>query len=48
MIKNQLITDDYAIYESDCMYVMPMLPDEILIYLFTHLILQDFIIIPVL
>jgi DNA modification methylase len=28
MIKNQLITDDYAIYESDCMYVLPALPDE--------------------
>ena len=28
MIKNQLITDDYALYESDCMYVLPTLPDE--------------------
>jgi DNA modification methylase len=28
MIKNQLITDQYAIYESDCMYVMPTLPSE--------------------
>lgn len=28
MIKNQLLTDDYAIYESDCMYVVPTLPDE--------------------
>lgn len=28
MIKNQVITDDYAIYESDCMYVLPTLEDE--------------------
>lgn len=28
MIKQQLITDDYAIYNSDCMYVLPTLPDE--------------------
>lgn len=28
MIKNQVLTDNYAIYESDCMYVMPTLPDE--------------------
>ena len=28
MIINQLLTDDYAIYESDCMYVVPTLPDE--------------------
>lgn len=28
MIKNQVITDQYAIYESDCMYVMPTLPKE--------------------
>ena len=28
MIKNQLITDEYAIYESDCMYVLPTLPDK--------------------
>jgi len=28
MIKNQVITDQYAIYESDCMYVLPTLPDE--------------------
>ena len=27
MIKNQIITDKYAIYESDCMYVLPTLPD---------------------
>ena len=26
MIKNQLIKDNYAIYESDCMYVLPTLP----------------------
>ena len=26
--KNQLITDDYAIYESDCMYILPGLPDD--------------------
>ena len=26
MIKNQVITDNYAIYESDCMYVLPTLP----------------------
>jgi len=28
MIKDQKITDQYAIYNSDCMYVLPSLPDE--------------------
>lgn len=28
MVKNQIITDQYAIYESDCMYVLPTLADE--------------------
>lgn len=28
MIKEQLITDKYAIYNSDCMYVLPTLPDK--------------------
>lgn len=28
MVKEQLITDQYAIYNSDCMYVMPQLKDE--------------------
>ena len=28
MIKNQVITDDYAIYNSDCMYVLPTLEDK--------------------
>ena len=28
MTKNQLITEDYAIYNSDCMYVMPELETE--------------------
>jgi DNA modification methylase len=27
MIKEQVITDSYAIYNSDCMYVLPTLPD---------------------
>jgi DNA modification methylase len=27
-VKDQLITDDYSIYNSDCMYVLPMLGDE--------------------
>ncbi len=27
-VKNQIITDDYAIYESDCMYVMPKLESK--------------------
>ena len=27
MIKNQVITEDYALYESDCMYVLPTLAD---------------------
>lgn len=27
-VKEQTITDRYAIYNSDCMYVMPTLPDE--------------------
>jgi DNA modification methylase len=28
MIKDQLITDDFAIYNSDCMYVLPTLKTE--------------------
>lgn len=28
MIKEQVITEDYAIYNSDCMYVLPTLPSE--------------------
>ena len=28
MIKEQLITEDYAIYNSDCMYVLPTLADN--------------------
>lgn len=28
MVKNQVITDDYAIYNSDCMYVLPTLGDQ--------------------
>lgn len=28
MIKDQLVTEKYAIYESDCMYVLPTLPDN--------------------
>jgi DNA modification methylase len=28
MVKNQQITTDYAIYNSDCMYVLPSLADE--------------------
>lgn len=28
MIKDQLITEQYALYNSDCMYVLPTLPDE--------------------
>lgn len=28
MVKEQLITEKYAIYNSDCMYVMPQLKDE--------------------
>lgn len=28
MIKDQLITDNYAVYESDCMYVLPTLPSK--------------------
>lgn len=28
MIKNQKVTEKYAIYESDCMYVLPTLPNE--------------------
>jgi DNA modification methylase len=28
MIKDQVITNDYAIYNSDCMYVLPTLADE--------------------
>lgn len=28
MVKNQKVTDEYAIYESDCMYVLPTLDNE--------------------
>lgn len=28
MVKDQMITDRYAIYNSDCMYVLPTLSDE--------------------
>ena len=28
MIKEQVITDNYAIYSSDCMYVLPTLPEK--------------------
>lgn len=28
MIRNEVITDNYAIYESDCMYVLPTIPDK--------------------
>lgn len=28
MIKDQVVTDQYAIYNSDCMYVLPTLEDE--------------------
>ena len=27
MVKAQHITDNYALYNSDCMYLMPQLPD---------------------
>ena len=27
MIKEQVVTEDYALYNSDCMYVLPTLPD---------------------
>jgi len=27
-VRNQIITDNYAIYEGDCMYVLPTLPDK--------------------
>lgn len=27
-VKDQIITEDYAIYNSDCMLVMPTIPDE--------------------
>ncbi len=27
-VKDQLITEDYAIYNSDCMYVLPTIPDS--------------------
>ena len=28
MTKDQVITEDYAIYNSDCMYVMPTIGDK--------------------
>ena len=27
-VKDQLVTEDYAIYNSDCMYVLPTLEDK--------------------
>lgn len=27
MIKEQIVTENYAWYNSDCMYVLPTLPD---------------------
>lgn len=28
MVKEQIITENYAIYNSDCMYVLPSIPDK--------------------
>jgi len=28
MVKNQVVNENYAIYNSDCMYVLPTLPDS--------------------
>jgi DNA modification methylase len=28
MIKEEFVTEDYALYNSDCMYVLPTLPDK--------------------
>lgn len=28
MIKDQIVTENYSIYNSDCMYVLPSLPDK--------------------
>lgn len=28
MVKDQHVTEDYALYNSDCMYVLPTLPDK--------------------
>ena len=28
MVKDQAITEKFAMYNSDCMYLMPQLPDE--------------------
>ena len=28
MIKDQIIKENYALYNSDCMYVLPTFPDE--------------------
>lgn len=28
MTKDQLITEDYALYNSDCMYILPQIPDR--------------------
>ena len=28
MVKNQVISDNYAIYESDCMFVLANIPTE--------------------
>jgi hypothetical protein len=45
-VKDQIVTDRYAIYNSDCMLVMPTLPDEsVLIYQYIHHRSQDCIII---
>ena len=28
MIKNEIVTEDYAMYESDCMYILPTLDEN--------------------
>ena len=28
MVKNQIVTENYAIYNSDCMYVIKDIPDD--------------------
>jgi hypothetical protein len=45
VVKNQIITKDYAIYNGDCIEVMKSLPENIIDYQFIVLLFVDYIII---
>ena len=46
-VKDQIVTDKYAIYNGDCMEVIPTLEDESIDFLYYSHHLQDYIIIQV-